>query len=137
MDADDWLKTVVKKLQGVKCNNRKKVLLVSHQLTGSAADWWDAYVEAHEEPDTINWNEIKMAFQSHHIPQGVINLKKKEFQDLKQGSMMVSEYVTSFTQLSRYSPNDVDTVEKKEECFLNRLENGLEYALEARYFKNF
>jgi hypothetical protein len=79
MDADDWLKTVVKKLQVVKCNNRKKVLLVSHQLAGPAADWWDAYVEAHEEPDTINWNEIKMAFQSHHIPQGVINLKKKEF----------------------------------------------------------
>jgi hypothetical protein len=73
------------------------VLLGSHQLTGLAADWWDAYVEAHEEPDTINWNEFKMAFQSHHIPQGVIKLKKKAIQDLKQGSMMVSEYVTRFT----------------------------------------
>jgi hypothetical protein len=62
-----------------------------------AADWWDAYVEAHEEPNTINWNEFKMAFRSHHVPQGVIKLKKKEFQDLKQGSLMVSEYVTCFT----------------------------------------
>jgi hypothetical protein len=74
------------------------VLLASHQLIGPAADWWDAYVEAHEEPDTINWNEFKMAFRSHHIPQGVIKLKKKEFQELKQGSMTVSEYVTRFTQ---------------------------------------
>jgi hypothetical protein len=40
-----------------------------------------------------------MAFHSHHVPQGVIKLKKKEFQDLKQGSMMVSEFVTRFTQL--------------------------------------
>jgi hypothetical protein len=55
----------------------------SHQLIVPAADWWDAYVEAHEEPDTINWNEFKMAFCSHHIPQGVIKLNK-EFQDLKQ-----------------------------------------------------
>jgi hypothetical protein len=113
MDADDWLKTVEKKLQVFQCNNRKKVLLASHQLTGPATDWWDAYVEAHEEPDTINWNEFKMASRSHHVPQGVIKLKKKEFQDLKQGSMMVSEYVTHFTQLSLYAPNDVDTDEKK------------------------
>jgi hypothetical protein len=78
-------------------------------------------VEAQEEPDTINWNEFKMAFRSHHVAQGVIKLKKKEFQDLKQGSMTVSEYVTRFTQLSRYAPNDVDTEEKKQECFLNGL----------------
>jgi hypothetical protein len=94
-------------------------------------------VEAHEEPDTINWNEFKMAFRSHHVPQGVIKLKKKELQDLKQGLMTMSEYVTHFTQLSRYAPNDVDTDEKKQECFLNGLEDGLAYALEARDFENF
>jgi hypothetical protein len=97
MDVDDWLKTVQRKLQVAQCNNRENVLLALHQLIGPAADWWDAYVEAHEEPDTINWNEFKMAFYSHHVPQSVIKLKKKEFQDLKQGSMMVSEYVTRFT----------------------------------------
>jgi hypothetical protein len=78
-----------------------------------------------------------LAFRSYHIPQGVIKLKKKEFQDLKQGSMMVSEYVTHFTQLSHYAPNDVDTDEKKQECFLNRSEDGLANALDARGFENF
>jgi hypothetical protein len=48
MDADDWLKFVEKKLLVVQCNNRDKVLLASHQLSGPATDWWDAYVEAHE-----------------------------------------------------------------------------------------
>jgi hypothetical protein len=113
MDADDWLKTVEKKLQIVQCNNREKVLLASCHLTGPAADWWDAYVEAHEEPDSINWNEFKAVFHSHHVPEGIMKLKKKEFQDLKQGSMTVSEYVTRFTQLSRYAPSDVDTDEKR------------------------
>jgi hypothetical protein len=106
-------------------------------MIGSAPNWWDACVEAHEEPESIKWNEFKMAFQSHHVPQGVIKLKKKEFQDLKQGSMMVSEYVTHFTQLSSYAPNDVETDEKKQECFLNGLNDGLAYALEARDFENF
>jgi hypothetical protein len=137
MDVDDWLKTIEKKIQVIQCNNWEKVLLASPQPTGPIADWWDAYVEALEEPDTINWNKFKMAFWSHYVPQGVIKLKKKEFQDLKQGFMMVSEYVTRFTQLSRYAPNDVDTDEKKQECFLNGLDDGLAYALEARDFENF
>jgi hypothetical protein len=112
------------------------VLLASHQLSGPAADWWDAYVEGHEEPESINWSEFRTAFHAHHVPQGVIKLKKK-FQDLKQGSMSVNEYITKFTQLSRYAPHEVDTDEKKHECFLNDLNGGLAYALEARDFENF
>jgi hypothetical protein len=49
----------------------------------------------------------------------------------------VNEYVTKFTQLSRYAPHEVDTDEKKHECFLNSLNDGLGYALEARDFENF
>jgi hypothetical protein len=45
------------------------------------------------------------------MPLGVMKLKKKEFKDLKQGSMSVSEYVTCFTQLSCYAPDNVDTDE--------------------------
>jgi hypothetical protein len=137
MDTDDWLKTIEKKLQVVQCNNREKVLFTSHQLEGPAVDWWDAYVEAHEEPESINWQEFKNSFRSHHVPLGVMKLKKKEFEDLKQGSMLVSEYVTRFTQLSRYALDNMDTNEKKQDWFLNRLNDGLAYALEARDFVNF
>jgi hypothetical protein len=51
--------------------------------------------------------------------------------------MSVNEYVTKFTQLSCYAPHEVDTDEKKQECFLNGLNDGLAYALEARDFENF
>jgi hypothetical protein len=67
----------------------------------------------------------------------VITLKKKEFQDLKQRSMSVDEYITKFTQLSRYAPHEVNTDEKKQECFLNGLNDELAYALEAQDFENF
>jgi hypothetical protein len=39
-----------------------------------------------------------------------------------------------FTQLSCYTPHEIDTDEKKQECFLNSLNDGLTYALEARDF---
>jgi hypothetical protein len=45
--------------------------------------------------------------------------------------MTVNEYITKFTQLSRYAPNNVDTDEKKQDYFLNNLNDGLAYALEA------
>jgi hypothetical protein len=51
--------------------------------------------------------------------------------------MHVSEYVTRFTQISCYAPSEVDTDEKKQECFLNGLDDSLAYALEARDFENF
>jgi hypothetical protein len=47
----------------------------------------------------------------------------------------VSEYVTRFTQLSRYAPDNVDTDEKKQDWLLNGLDDGLAYAPEARNFK--
>jgi hypothetical protein len=49
----------------------------------------------------------------------------------------VSEYVTQCTQLSCYAPDNVDTDEKKQDWFLNRLNDGLAYALEARDSINF
>jgi PHD/YefM family antitoxin component YafN of YafNO toxin-antitoxin module len=94
-------------------------------------------VGVHEEPKSINWQEFKKSFCSHHVPLGVMKLKKKEFEDLKQGSMSVSEYVSHFTQLSHYAPENVDTNEKKQDWFLNGLNDGLAYALEAYDFINF
>jgi hypothetical protein len=51
--------------------------------------------------------------------------------------MSVNEYITKFTQLSRCAPHEVNTDEKKYECFLNGLNDGLAYALEVRDFENF
>jgi hypothetical protein len=90
MDANDWLKTIEKKLQAIQCTNRERVLFAAHQLVGPAADWWDTYVEAHEEPETINRQEFRNSFRTHHVSLGVMKLKNKQFEDLKQGSMTVS-----------------------------------------------
>jgi hypothetical protein len=47
--------------------------------------------------------------------------------------MSVNKYITMFTQLSLYALYEVDTDEKKQDCFLS----GLAYALEAQNFENF
>jgi hypothetical protein len=69
-------------------------------MEGTAADWWDAYTAAHDNPDTINWQEFRSKFREQHIPKGLMKLKKQEFLALKQGTMSVSEYRDKFIQLS-------------------------------------
>jgi hypothetical protein len=58
-----------------------------------------------------------------------MKLKKKEFTDLKQGSMTVNEYLNSFIQLSRYAPDDINTDKKKHDMFLNWLNDDIQFLL--------
>jgi hypothetical protein len=89
LDADDWLKTVGKMLTTAQCDEREKVLFAAGRLQGSAGAWWDAYVAAHATPDTITWQEFTNNFRSHHIPAGLMKLKK-EFLSLTQGGKSVT-----------------------------------------------
>jgi hypothetical protein len=41
--------------------------------------------------------------------------------------MMVNEYSNQFTQLSRYAIDDVNTDEKKQGMFLNRLNDNIPF----------
>jgi hypothetical protein len=129
MEAKDWFKGVEKKLVIAQCMNHKKDLFVAHQLYGTAANWWEMYCNTHANIDTIMWNEFKAHFHTHYVPRGTMMLKKKEFADLKQGSMTVNEYFNSFIQLSRYAPNSINTNEKKHDMFLNGLNNDIQFQL--------
>jgi hypothetical protein len=129
MEAEDWLKGVDKKLMIVQCTDGKKVLFAMHQIFGTATNWWETYYNTHANVDSIMWNEFKAHFHTHYVPCGTMKLNKKEFIDLKQGSMTVSEYLNSFIQLSRYATKDINTNEKKQDMFLNGLNGDIQFQL--------
>src|SRR5438132_8850487 len=66
----------------------------------------------------VPWTEFHAAFKAHHIPSSVVKIKLREFMTLKQRTKTVREYVQKFNELARYAPNQVDTDERKRECFL-------------------
>jgi len=76
LHADDLLKTIEKMLNIVQCTDREKVLYASGRLEGTAADWWDAYTTAHADQNTITWDEFRTQFREHHIPEGLMKLKR-------------------------------------------------------------
>ena len=55
LDADDWLCVIQRKLEPFECQDRDKVLLAAHQLTGTALAWWENYCAAAEDASTITW----------------------------------------------------------------------------------
>ena len=87
--------------------------------------------------EAITWNEFKTSFHAHFIHIGLMMLKWKEFTELKQGSMTVTEYLNRFTQLSRYAPEDVSTDARKQYLFLNGLHNEIQLQLLNCDYANF
>jgi hypothetical protein len=94
-----------------------------------AANWWETYDHTHADVDSITWNEFKARFHNHYVPCGTMKLKKKEFTDLKHGSMIVNEYLDSFIQLSRYALDNINTNEKEQDMFLNGLNDDIQFQL--------
>jgi hypothetical protein len=61
------------------------------------------------------------------VPRGTLKLKTKEFLDLNQGSMMVNEYLNTVIWLARYTMDDVNTNEKKQDIFLKGLNDKIQF----------
>jgi hypothetical protein len=109
--------------------DHEKVLFTAHQLFGTAANWWATYCSTHIDVNSITWNEFKAHFRNHYVPRGTMKLKKKEFTNLRQGSMTVNEYLNSFIRLSRYATEDINTDEKKQDMFLDGLNDDIQFQL--------
>jgi paraquat-inducible protein B len=107
----------------------RESFFAAHYLFGTTANWWETYCNTHADVDSITWNRFKARFRNHYVPHGTMKLKKKEFTDLKQGSMMMNEYPNSFIQLSRYATEDINIDEKKHDTFLEELNDDIQFQL--------
>ena len=80
LDADDWLRVIQRKLEPFECQDRDKVLLAAHQLTGTALVWWENYCAAAEDASTITWKEFVKEFRRYHIPAATMKRKADEYE---------------------------------------------------------
>lgn len=118
IEADDWLRTIEKKLDIARCDEADKVPFATHYLEGPATIWWDNTKATWPCGEEITWERFKEAFRKYHIPTGIMKVKQREFLDLTQGGISVAEYLNKFNNLARYSTHDVSTEERKIDRFL-------------------
>src|SRR3954468_2064508 len=91
----------------------------------------------HPNENDITWDDFKEGFRGAHIPKSIMKIKKREFDDLKQRTMTVSEYNGQFTPLSRYANEERMTENKKMEKFLDGLAPALKCQLVVHTFPDF
>src|SRR5438034_8827445 len=136
LEADSWLRLMESKFELLTCSKEQKTLFAAHQLRGPAASWWDTFLAMQPAGHRVPWMEFHAAFKAHHIPSSVVKIKLREFMTLKQGTKTVRENIQKFNELARYAPNQVDTDDKKRECFLEGMSPKLWSRL-GHHFEDF
>jgi len=137
LEADDWLRSIERKLLAGHVADGDKVTYAAYHLEGAASSWWENYLNMRPAGPPTTWNEFCTAFREHHIPQGLMDRKREEFCNLTQGRRTVDEYSREFNRLSRYATEEVSTDSKKQERFRRGLNSELRRELNLHDFVTF
>ena len=105
-DADDWLVDLGKHFECSNVRPEDFVKFASFQLKDQAAEWFQQYKDSRG-GRLITWDDFRQDFRAHHIPQSVVESKRQEFRNLKQGSLSVYDYNKLFQKLARFAKQDV------------------------------
>src|SRR3954470_20679440 len=137
LDADDWLRSLERKLETAHVAPGDRVLFAAYFLEGAALQWWENFLAMQPVCHVVTWQEFSDDFRGYHIPDQLMECKREEFCNLTQGKMSVHEYRTEFTRLARYAQEEVSTDAKKQARFRKGLSPVLCYDLNLHEFANF
>jgi hypothetical protein len=126
LEADEWVRVMEQKFGLIRCTETQKPLFAAQQLRGPVSTWWANYVAIQPAGHQITWEEFKLAFREHYVPEGVLHMKQEEFIRLKQGGDTVMQYLNKFNHLSQYAIDQVNTDLKKKNCFMRGLNDRLQ-----------
>jgi hypothetical protein len=100
LEADEWVRVMEQKFGLIRCTETQKPLFATQQLRGPASTWWANFVAIQPTGHQITWEEFKLAFREHYVPEGVLHMKQDGFIRLKQGGDTVMQYLNKFNHLS-------------------------------------
>src|SRR4051812_15908157 len=66
--ADDWLRSIERKLQAGHVADGDRVNYAAYHLEGAANSWWENYLNMRPEGPPTAWNEFCTAFREHTSP---------------------------------------------------------------------
>src|SRR3954471_4574108 len=127
-DADDWLVDINKHFECSNVRPEDFVKFASFQLKDQAAEWFQQYKDSRA-GRVITWDEFRTDFKAHHIPESVVESKREEFRNLKQGNMSVYQYNTQVQKLSRFAKQDIPDEKSMIYQFRRDLKEELQLAL--------
>ena len=128
MVADHWFMLVEKVLEAMEItSDTTKIRLAAFQLEGHAQVWWN-WVKTSRDLEAMTWTGFHELFMGKYFLATTRHAKAQEFLELKQGAMIVIEYVARLTELARFADDYVATDLAK----VRRFENGLRLSIRGK-----
>src|SRR4051812_19040202 len=137
LEADDWLRSIERKLDTAHVAPDDRVIFAVYFLEGAAFQWWENYVAMQPDGHVVTWQEFCVAFRGYHILDELMERKKEEFCNLSQGEMSIHEYVREFNRLAPYAQDEITTDARKKARFRKGLSPILRHDLNLLEFATF
>jgi hypothetical protein len=123
--AKDWVTSFDDLADALSCTDEQKAKYAGLKLIGEANYWWKSAKALIAEELGLNvpitWERFKREFNDRFFPRAQRQQCARDFQDLKQGNMLVEQYSAEFLKLSRYAPRLIPDEETKIERFRDGL----------------
>ena len=118
--AENWLERTERMLVQMHCTTKEKLECATSLLQDEAYQWWVSVTRT-APSEKVTWEFFLDEFKKHYVGRIYLNNMRREFHNLKQRQMSVTEYQREFTRLSKYTPEVL--VSEEEKC--RRFEDGL------------
>ena len=128
MVADHWFMQVEKVLEAMEItSDTARIRIAAFQLEGEAQVWWN-WAKTSRDLEAMTWAEFHDLFMGKYFSDTARHAKAQEFLELKQGMMIVIEYVAKFKELARFANDYMATDMAK----VGRFENWLKLSIRGR-----
>ena len=118
--AENGLERTKRMLVQMHCIAGEKFQCETSLLQDEAYQWWVSVTRT-APPERVTWRFFLDEFKKHSVRRIYLNNMRREFHNLKQRQLSVTEYLTEFTRLSKYAPKML--VSEEEKC--RKFEDGL------------
>ena len=128
MVADHWFRQIEKVLEAMEITfDTTWIRLAAFQLEGESQVFWN-WVKISRNLEAMTCGDFRELFMSKFFPASARHAKAQEFLDLKQGAMIVMEYVAKFTKLACFGDDYVATDMAK----VRKFENGMKLSIRGK-----
>ena len=122
--AENWLERTERMLVQMHCTAEEKLECATSLLQDEAYQWWVSVTRI-APPERVTWRFFLDEFKKHFVDRICLNNMRREFHNLKQRQLSVTEYVREFTRLSKYAPEMLVSEEEKcrkfEDCLSDHI----------------
>ncbi|XP_028077785.1 uncharacterized protein LOC114279700 [Camellia sinensis] len=126
--AEAWVRDMEKIFRTLPCTERQKVTFATFTFKDDTQEWWLLTLE---KEDIMTWARFLKVFYEKYFQDSLRKQKPSEFMHLRQGTMIVAEYESKFTQLARLATYVIPTEARKARKFEAGLDPEIKDRLEV------